>query len=504
MKYINKIMCLALVFATLVSCEDYLDVNKDPNNPVLTDITPDLMLAGAQTTTGAVFGVRMNRLGSTLAGAWGGNVLQFADPFGAEFRFDVTSTFYDDIWDDLYRRTSNYTNIVNYSGGNYTDHQAIAKILRAFYFQYLVDMYGGDIPYFDKHQYTELLQVTYDDDAVIYADLLEEINEAITMIDNSNGAVVVGNEDTIYQGNMSMWKKFANTLKLRLIVRQSNTISQADASAALAGLTSGDFIGLNEDAAMNPGYAAETDRQNPFYETFGYSAAGATNNTFVAASEFAVQMVDGTLSGTGNNDGRISRMFRQNGAGQYVGIEQGQILGNLTPAQAGNGFSLLGAGYGVDANTTANATKDLNILTAAESFFLQSEAVTRGYMTGDGLSLFNNGIQASFDLLGAANAAAYQGDIAGVNAFGYVGSTDELIEAIIKQKWIALYSINGAESWIEMTRTGYPNAPLPLNQSSTVRSVKLLYPLSELQGNSANVPTVQTSADTFVNTVFWN
>jgi len=503
MKYINKIMCLAIVLATFVSCDDYLDVNKDPNNPVLADITPDLMLAGAQTTTGGVLSTRLNRVGSTLAGAWGGNVLQFADPFGNEFRFNVTSTFYNDIWDDLYRRTSNYTNIINYTGGNYTDHQAIAKILRAFYFQYLVDVYG-DIPYFGKHQYTELLQVPYDDDALIYADLLNELNNAITMIDNSAGAFTVGNEDAIYQGNMTMWRKFANTLKLRLIVRQSNVISLADAQAALAGLSTTDFIGFGDNAAMNPGYAKETDRQNPFFEIFGYSAAGATNNTFVTGTEFALQMVDGTVSGTGTVDGRRSSMYRTNNGGNYVGIEQGQVLGNLTPAEAGDGFSFLGAGYGVDANTTANATKDTHIFTEAESFFLQAEAVTRGYMPGTGLTLFNNGIQASFNLLGATGSAAYQADIVAANGFGYAGSTDQLIEAIISQKWIALQSINGAESWIEMTRTGYPDAPLPLNQPSTVRAVKLLYPISEIQGNSANVPVNQTTADTFVNTVFWN
>lgn len=502
MKYINKIMCLALVFAALVSCDDYLDVNKDPNNPVLADISPDLMLAGAQTTTGNVLGSRMNRLGSTLGGAWGGNVLQFADPFGDEFRYNISSTSFDDVWDDLYRRTSNYTNIINYTQGNYSDHQAIAKILRAFYFQYLVDLYGGDIPYFQKHQYTELLQVPYDDDALIYADLLSEVNDAITMIDNSTDAVIVGNEDAIYQGDMAMWRKFANTLKLRLIVRQSKVISQTDAQAMLAGLTTADFIGFGDAATMNPGYANETDRQNPFFASFGYTPEGGQNNRLVTATEYTIELLDGTLSG-GTVDGRMSRMFRTNSGGNYVGIEQGQILGDLTPAEAGDGFSLLGAGFGVDQNTAANATMDLNIFTEAESFFLQAEAVTRGYMSGTGLALFNNGIAASYNLLGAGSSVAYAGAIAGQAGFGYAGTPDQLIEAIITQKWIALHSINGAESWLEMTRTGYPNAPLPLNQPSTVRAQQLLYPLSEVQGNTANVPT-QTTADTFVNTAFWN
>lgn len=505
MKYINKIMCLALILGTLISCDDYLDVNNDPNNPLLVDVAPDLMMAGAQGTTGSVFGVRMNRMGNALAGAWGGNVLQFADPFGTEFRFDITTTFYDDIWDDLYRRTSNYTNIINYSGaGDYTNHKAIAKILNAFYFQYLVDMYGGDIPYFGKHQYTEQLQVAYDDDALIYADLLEEVNEAIDLIDNGSAdAISVGSEDAIYAGDMTMWRKFANTLKLRLVLRQSNVISDTDAQNMLAGITASDCIGLNEDAALNPGYVQETDRQNPFYENFGYSVDGnLERNRFVTATKFAIEMLDGTLSGS--NDDRISSMFRTNAAGNYVGIEQGQILGDLTPAEAGDGFSLLGSGYGVDQFSAANAQRSLPILTAAESLFLQAEAITRGYMSGDANTAFDTGVQASFAYLGAANYSGYLTDINGVVGFDYTGSTENQIEAIINQKWLALYSINGAEMWIEMNRTGYPNAPLPINQNNTTRAVKLLYPLSEIQGNSANVPASQTTADAFINTVFWN
>lgn len=505
MKYINKIMCLALIVATFVSCDDYLDVNNDPNNTLLENVTPDLMLAGAQATTGSVFGVRMNRMGNALAGAWGGNVLQFADPFGTEFRFDITTTFYDDIWDDLYRRTSNYTNMINYSGaGDYSNHQAIAKILNSFYFQYLVDMYGGDIPYFAKHQYTEQLQVAYDDDALIYADLLEEVNEAIDLIDNATiETISVGSEDAIFGGTMSMWRKFANTLKLRLVLRQSNVISDAEAQNMLAGITTADCLGLNENAMLNPGYVQETDRQNPFYENFGYSVDGNTErNRFVTATEFAIEMLDGTLSGT--NDGRIGVMFRQNSAGNYVGIEQGQILGDLTPAEAGDGFSLLGSGFGVDQFSLANAQRSLPILTAAESLFLQAEAIARGYITGDGNAAFDNGVQASFSYLNAGSSAGYLAGINGVVGFDYTGSTADQIEAIMNQKWLALHSINGAEMWIEMSRTGYPTAPLPLNQSNTSRPVKLLYPLSEIQGNSANVPTVQTTADAFINTIFWN
>lgn len=501
MKLKNKIICFSLAITSFISCDSYLDVNEDPNNPLVTSVTPDLMLAAAQVTTGNVYASRLNRLGATFSGAWGGNVLTTADPFGNEFRYNVTSTFFDDVWDDLFTRTSNLTLIENFEGDvDYGNHKAIAKILRAFYFQTLVDLYG-DIPYFERHKFTQQLQVPYNDDVLIYADLLNELNEAIEMIDTNNNAEEVGNEDAIYGGDMQLWKKFANTVKLRLIVRQSNVISLADAQNALSGLTSADFIGFGEAVTLNPGYAKENNRQNPFYENFGYSADGQNQrNRTVVASTYSIEVLDGTLSGY--YDERIEKMYRTDNIGNYVGIEQGQTLSGLTN---NNGLSLLGEAFGVDQESEANAGKDLFLMTVSESFFLQAEAISRGYISGSLQGAFNDGITASFNQTGITNNSTindYITNIDNVNGFGLAGTAND-IEAIIMQKWIALNTFGGVEPWLDMTRTGFPNAPLPINQSNSQRPVKLLYPISEIQGNSANVPS-QVTSDAFVNSVFWN
>jgi hypothetical protein len=502
MKTINQLICLFTAAILLVGCDNYLDVNEDPNNPLIENVAPNLLLAGAQTTTGSIFATRLNRLGGTLSGAWGGNVLTSADPFGQEFRYNINSTFFDDVWNNLYVRTSNYSIIANYEGeGDFGNHKAIAKIMRAFYFQILTDMYG-DLPYFDKHQFTDLLQITYDDDTVIYEDLMNELNQAITLIDNNSDAISVSSEDAIFGGDMSLWKKFANTLKLKIVVRQSNVISQSDAVTALSGLTSADFLGFNEAVTLNPGYTKENDRQNPFYNSFGYSADGQTErNRTITASKYSIEVLDGTLSGVFDN--RITTMFRTDNIGGYTGIEQGQTLGGLT---SNDGLSLLGTAFGVEADSAINAQKDLYLFTVAESYFLQAEAAERNYLSGgDVQTSFNNGITASFNQFGILNGTIigdYINDINSVNGFGLGGSANN-IEAIITQKWIALHTFGGVEPWLEMTRTGFPNAPLPINQTNTQRPVKLLYPISEIQGNSQNVPSQQTS-DAFINSIFWN
>jgi hypothetical protein len=498
----NYILTAFTIAAVATSCDSYLDVNEDPNNPVLSQITPDLLLAGAQKFTTDTYVITANRLGSTLSGAWGGNVAQTADPFGNEFRYNITSTFFDGLWDNWFIRTANFSNIVNYSGEeNYSNHKAIAKIQRAFYSQLLVDLYG-DIPYFERHLYTELLQVPYDEDTVIYQDLIAELDSAIDMIANNTGAIEVGNEDAIFNGDMSLWTKFANTIKLRVVVRQSNVISTADAQTILAGLTDSDFIGFNEAVTFNPGYSKENDRQTPFYNSYGFSADGqSVRNQLIAPTIYSLEVLDGTKSSV--NDPRLSTMFTTDNASGYTGIQQGQTLQGF---DATNGISNLGTGFGVDADSEANATRDAIIMTVAESFFLQAEASFRGYLTsGNTQNSFDNGIRAHFQMLGntPAEANTYIANINTVNGFGLAGGNQ--LEAIMMQKWIAMHTFGGVEAWLDMTRTGFPDeVPLPINQTRTERPVKLLYPNSELQGNTNNVPSIQNTDDAFVRTIFWN
>ena len=89
-----------------------------------------------------------------------------------------------------------------------------------------------------------------------------------------------------------------------------------------------------------------------------------------------------------------------------------------------------------------------------------------------------------------------------VDGLGWDASSNK-IEAIMTQKWLALNGINAIESWIEYTRTGFPEIPLAVNAQRDSKPNRLLYPSSEYIANSANVPT-QQSADAFNTSVFWD
>jgi hypothetical protein len=502
-KSIRKISLLtvSLLATLLVSCEDYIDVNEDPNNPEISGLTPDNILPGAQTTTATTFGTRMNQLGNVFSVSWSANATDFSSPFIDEFSYNLTASFYDDIWDNLYLRTANFSQIENYDDGkDWSNHKAIAKILKTFYFQYLVDLYG-DIPYSEIHRRTEILFPKYDDDKETYKVLLSEIDKAIALIDNVNTNTVrpVSAFDVVMKGNMQKWKRFANTIKLRILLRQSQLTdgpTQTYLTQEFNKLQTlgAQFLGANDDVTINPGYLNSDGKQNPFYAIYGRDPQGSATdaNNLVGPSRFTADFLRGLLPGRSVLDPRRLRLFvsRTAGSTTIAGTFQGASTGR--PSRLGPAI-------------VKESSQSMILMQSAESFFLLAEAVQKGYLTGNAQTLFQSGINASFITLGltATDATNYITLSQNVNTIGWTGSTNK-IEAIITQKWIANNSINGIESWIELTRTGFPSGlPLPLTTNSTVKPIRLLYPESEFSGNSNNVPS-QTNAAAFTSTIFWD
>lgn len=488
LKYLIPAVALAFF-----SCDDYMDINDNPNAATASQVTPNLSISSAQSASFSPLVRRMNEVGNVFMNNWGPNVNSFTGGYAEEFGITMSANFYEDVWNSVYRNTYEFSNIINYPSSNYDHHKAIAKIMKSFYFQYLTDLYG-DIPYFGAHQGSNNPFPTYDDDQAIYRDLIVQLDDAISMIDNApSTTIAVGSEDVIMGGNMSDWKKLANTLKLRVLLREA-TLAETDAASATYlndqfALLDTDFV--SSDVTINPGYSNASDvQQNPWMNLME-ELDGAQRNTyrFRRASDYIADQLNVSPA-----DPRRSRLFDTSASGgDVVGVEQGS-------ATAPSNISPLGPGLVID------SSQDGYIMLAAESYLLQAEAVERGYISGDAQVLHDMAIQASCDMLGVnpTDASNYITSVNLIDGKGYGASTDK-IEAIMYQKSIALNGINGAEIWIEYTRTGYiNNIPMPLGATSPTgeKPTRLMYPTSELASNSANVPS-QTSNDSFTTAPFW-
>ena len=503
----NKILSLLIISSVFLSCDDFIDVNEDPNNPSSENVNPEIVLAATQVYTYSVLAGNvselnpnavqdnMNQLGNLMMNNWTRDVgASNSSYYFNEHTYNVTSDFYAGIFENLYLRTSNYTFIQNTTKPGYDNYKAIAKILKSFYFQYLVDLYGN-IPYTEAHKRGDNLAPKYDDALTIYRDLVVQLEQAVELIDNApSGTLNPGENDVMLGGDMQMWKKFANTLKLRILLREcKRTASAAYISSEMAELQSSgaQFLGPNDNVKINPGYSAATNKQNGFAAMFLTINDTYKNNwSSTAATKYTVTYLQNT------NDPRLTRIYSATSAGptDYNGHQQGDVLNTST------NYPVSHVGPGL----LVNSSQDGLVFTAAESLLLQAEAVLRGYLSGSAKNLYESGITESFKLLGLTSAQATTYFSQATNLVGWNGSAGNEIEAIINQKWIALNGINGGEIWIENTRTGFPShVPLSPVAPSSTRPIRLLYPSSEIAGNTANVP-LQNESEAFTSKIFWN
>jgi len=498
MKLINKILILVL-FTGLFSCSDYLDINTDPTKPTAGVVGPDLVLPAAQNGSYAALAGTQNNFGNIMMNQWAGDVTNFTGGNTDEYRFNLTSTFYAAIWNNQYLVTDKLQAVINKNSAENVYFAAIGKILKAHNMQYIADLYDS-APYSEAFQRGENFQPKYDTALDIYKALYTELDEAVAMINGADAAVAInpGANDVMLGGNMAMWVKFANTLKLKLLVRASSS-SNGDAQSFVSGkfpsLASAQFLGVGDNITINPGYAADTGKQNYFWDRYGFTSGGdqTQSNKFIVGSQYFVDYLlgNGNVTPIAPYDARIEAYFTiASKSTTYQGVTQGAD----DPVDPTIGLSYIGPGL------LSSADQNGLFFSAAESLFLQAEAAMNGKIPGNAGALFNAGIQSSFDYY-SKDATAYLAGIAALPKVGWAGSNSDKLEAIMRQKWTALHSIDGLETLIEHNRTGFPNPPLP-TLASTDRPFRLLYPTSELTGNSLNVPSV-TKAQAFTPSIFW-
>jgi len=297
-------------------------------------------------------------------------------------------------------------------------------------------------------------------------------------------------------------EKFANTLKLRILLRQStkgSTNGATTTDAATVTYLTAQFATLDNNfvdrnITINPGYSNAKDaQQNPWMNLM----VNLSETTVTYRSTYNFRRASSFIAGQLNNnpvDPRRGRLFGLVGT-SVVGVTQGDA--SQPSGTAPLNLSPLGPGLVI------NSAQDGYVMLLAESLLLQAEAVERGFISGDAQSLFDAAITASMSHLGAT-VGTYVADVNAVDGKGYTVSTNKL-QAIMYQKSIALSGTNGVEAWIEYTRTGFiNNIPMPMGSTSPTgkKPLRLMYPTSELASNSANVPA-QSIADAFNVGPFW-
>jgi hypothetical protein len=534
MKKFSIITCIGIGVALLgSSCgKGWLsDLQSNPNAPTTNVATPQLVLPAAITNLVDIVN-DVTATGSNPSyepeAAWLGYWnYQPGYTFNSTVANYVMTSSGPQLWDNYYGVLTNLNFIVTDSTGgtansNYRD---ISEILEAICFQNLVDLYG-DIPYSQALNVAQNFYPAYDKQSNIYDSLTSKLDNAMADINanlNSSTVTLPQSDDVMYGGNMQNWLIFANTVKLRLLLREVNVTAKQAYILSEIGKTAS-YGYLTADALVNPGYTSS--QPNQIWGGFGVSPSGSLNYaaSFIGANGTALDFYQAT------NDVRVGYFYSPlNITATDVGFYNTSIsfpsaaanyAANPLGIQAAlpNGSSNIGQGL------VQNPNQSAVMISAAESYFLQAEATVYGWLPGGNTAaqtLYQSGITKSYEFLNVggsastadAAAATYYAQNLPWVAFPTGASSDSLVHTILEQKWAALNGINAAEpyndwrkTFVTAMNTGWPMVPVSASPTNTEAHMpfRYFYPTEEQQNNNASWTAAGGgSVDPFNTRLFW-
>lgn len=482
----NKIKILLILLLFLgYSCEESLDeINVDPNNfPTAGDAQ---ILSASMGFLGYVIDTDLNYSDSFLFSqyyTWGIGV-----SIGNPERFVQAATDHNGYWQRSYANSlADLDYIEKYSTS--AAYRGISKVLKAYIFQGLVDHFG-DIPFTEALSGAIVdgsnLAPNYDSaETVVYPGLVTMLDEALDEFDLAGDDV--GTDDFIYSGDISNWTKFANSLKLRVLMRTSEVSPQ---SAAVQNLIStGTFIETIEDMPFIP-YSGASGNENPMYARAEFGVG-----MFYFASNASVNVLQDL------NDPRAETFYNVATTGTSAGFLRGIDQGTIDDEP----FTAPDTDYSTSSDYAYGETNPVILMTPWEVWFLRAEAAARYGTDDDETVAFETAINLNFTYMTVPDAASY------ISTLGYSSGSalDDKLDLIAVQKWISLNGTQEDEGWIEARRFDRPASrlftdgiwqtpPLSVLPDGEFPS-SWLYPETEISLNP-NAPAQRTITDK----LFWD
>lgn len=458
-KYISIITVIFLSFGCTNGFEE---LQKNPNLPE--EITPGLLLPSIiyPATNAQITG------GKEICH----EIMQYSalnNSFTQVQRFIFTLGNSNSVWNGFYGRVRDIEvmeEVAEELGA--TNYQAIAMVLKSWIFSILTDVFT-DVPYSESGKAVSDQNFTprYDSQKTIYEGLLADLEKANEMFSIPAGLNFGG--DILYNGDISKWKKFANSLHLRLLMRVSYK-PEMNVAAKI------------QEMVNNPGkyplFTSNQDHAVYYYsgvlpDVYPYFTSREFDFNGYVASEFIVENLKLL------NDPRLSIFFEPTknsvlaGSPEFIGLPSG--------IPAGDSFEFNGGRDGQSLFNNSLFLYDPDqpgiIMSYAEVQFLLAEAALRGMIAADPQMYYEEGVKAAMDYWGAEMPADY---LTGEAAW------DGQPETLFMQKYLALFTA-GFEAWFDYRRTGFPQiVPGPANENDSKIPVRLTYPTIEQSLNDEN------------------
>ncbi len=466
----DSILTLIAMFFAFASCtNDFEETNSNPNQPET--VSADLLLATVISTI------------ANEAATTGWNNGNIVSQLTAKINFTGFDRYewgsQSGLWNTYYGILPEIELILEDATSEEsrnTSYEGMALVMRSYVYANLTDNWS-DVPFSEAiGAKNDNFTPAYDTQEAIYAGILADLRTAETLLQQNQ--VVLGG-DILYDGDIGKWIQFANSLRLRYLMRTSN---RNDVGAEIQSiLDSGNYIAANGDNALMV-YPATTQ----------IDSWPVSNSRIGSFDEHRMsQTSEGVLKQF--NDDRLQKWFQptdnpDDDPTLFAGMANGLSEDNASNFNGGaNNVSRINQPFFYDSPNSVKAA----IIQAAEVHFILAEAAQRGMITADAENLYNEGVRLSFEYWEVEQDVPTYLAQAGV-AF------DNQLETILTQKWLASFLV-GLEGWYDFRRTGFPSVivPGPDNVNNDMVPVRFLYPDSEqtLNGDNYKAAVSRIGAD---------
>ncbi len=499
---VYKLLIIGLLLSYIGACTDkFEEFNLDPSAITGDNVEAKYFITKAQ----------VNLLAPNRYPYWRAQLIH-ADRYAGQFCFGFNGSWWADnlgytysggytnaAWDYFEGYTGTlvtYLQITGEGGDRENDlAHAVGLVMRSLYFMYFTDTFG-EIPYSETGS-LEVLLPKFDTQRDIYEGMISDLSSAITTI---GSATVTGelnedlsDNDLFFGGDLQKWKALANTLRLRLALRANGAVGDDFSTGAISEAMSGPFLEDFEDNALLPKDNVINQWNSAAYGDVWHNFGGYGSKWTV--SKYVINALQD------NADPRLSKYAKPAPGGEITiphpesddaalyAKRRDFILANLDEAGAvyttstnGNGetvvtmdadtyyigqpprlngemydynrreFYSMPADYIVAPKNQSLPISPEIVVTSADAYFMQAEAIVKGLATGDANVLYRKGLEQAM-LLWEVDAADIATFLATSPAANLTGVNDE--EMIVVQRWLVNYT-EGFEAWSIVRDTGYP------------------------------------------------
>lgn len=474
-KYLILIL-IASQLTIFTSCDTgFEETNTNTNDP--TEVPAELLLAGilrsAANSNSNIF------LAGEAGSCW---VQHLGKPvYNTNELYVPRQGSIENLWTVLYSQVIKDADVMQKLAvvEENSNMQGVAQVIKANAYHILTDSFG-DIPMTEAlNAENGNISPKYDNSQTeVYPAILAMLDEAITLL-NGNGSIDAS-QDILYGGDYTLWKKFAASLKFRVLMRASS--GGYNAGPELQALVSGGNLFASNDEEAKLVYLSAAPNANPYFEGL---VNGGRDTEWCLGEELVEFMKN-------SGDPRLAVYAQEvggNGSGNgYVGKPAGiKDIAN-SPFGDSNNVSLIGEKY-------LEAEEPSYFMSFAQLNLLMAEAAERGLIgsSADAAGYFSAGIAAS-----CANNGLMT-----VPSITYSGGASGL-QQIAEQSWVALY-MQGFEAWAELRRTGFPVLPLAQDAEEPSIPTRFNYPISQQSLNGINYTAAVSTqgTDGLVTPLWW-